>query len=51
MREMDIVYNKYCCRCSLRHKENCEYAKCSKEQYYKWLDEARKEIKKSKEDE
>ena len=40
--EQDIVYEKHCCKCSLRHTPNCYYDKCSLEKYTEWLKEARK---------
>ena len=27
--EQDIVYEKHCCKCSLRHTPNCYYDKCA----------------------
>ena len=42
--EFDIVYDKYCSKCHLRHSNNCEYKNCSEEQYKEWLKEARHNI-------
>lgn len=42
--EFDMVYDKHCSGCPLRHRQPCKYEKCSEEQYEKWLNEERHKI-------
>ena len=39
--EYDIVYNKHCSKCQLRHTPNCYFSKCSVSTYGQWLNEGR----------
>ena len=45
MNEYDVVYNKHCCRCHLRHSQNCNYENCSKEQFDKWIEKERSRLR------
>ena len=42
----EYIYNKYCCKCSLRNKD-CKQAKC-KDISKNWEDEAKNFIKKNR---
>lgn len=44
MNAYDLVYNKHCSKCALRHEDNCQYKNCSKEQYDSWIKEEQRKI-------